>query len=125
MAREINIADWFEIPVHDLDRARLFYESVFNVELSVSDFGLVKMAFFPMSSASYGAAGALVKGEVHIPSHRGVLIYMNVEDVEETLDKVDGSGGKTLMPKTSIGAYGFIAHFQDSEGNRLGLHSIK
>jgi predicted enzyme related to lactoylglutathione lyase len=125
MAREINIADWFEIPVHDLDRARLFYESVFNVELSVSDFGTVKMAFFPMSSASYGATGALVKGEVHVPSHRGVLIYMAVDDVEETLDKVDSSGGKTLMPKTSIGEYGFIAHFQDSEGNRLGLHSMK
>ena len=30
MAGEMNIADWFEIPVHDLDRARLFYESVFN-----------------------------------------------------------------------------------------------
>jgi uncharacterized protein len=125
MAGDMNIADWFEIPVHDLDRARLFYESVFNVELSVSDYGLTKMAFFPMNSASYGAAGALVKGEVHIPSHRGILIYMNVEDIEDTLDKVDSNGGKTLMPKTSLGEYGFIAHFQDSEGNRLGLHSLK
>ncbi|MHB8174707.1 MAG: VOC family protein [Nitrospirota bacterium] len=125
MAGGVNIADWFEIPVQDLDRARLFYESVFNIELSVSDFGAVRMAFFPMAQGAYGASGALVKGEVYAPSHRGILIYLSVEDIEDTLDKVDGGGGNTLMPKTAIGEYGFIAHFQDSEGNRLGLHSIK
>ena len=125
MAGGVNIAGWFEIPVHDLDRARLFYESVLNVELSVNDFGTVRMAFFPMASNAYGASGALVKGESHAPSHRGILLYLSVADIEETLDRVDSNGGRTLMPKTSIGDYGFIAHFQDSEGNRLGLHSMK
>ena len=39
------------------------------------------------------------------------------------LKRVHASGGKTLMPKMGIGAYGFIAHFEDSEGNRVALHS--
>ena len=30
---------WFEIPVVDMDRAKLFYETVFNVEISVHDLG--------------------------------------------------------------------------------------
>jgi len=30
-----------------------------------------------------------------------------------------------LLPKMSIGEYGFIAHFQDSEGNRVALHAEK
>jgi hypothetical protein len=39
------------------------------------------------------------------------------------LKRVHASGGKTLMPKMQIGDYGFIAHFEDSEGNRVALHS--
>ena len=36
------------------------------------------------------------------------------------LGKIGEAGGKTLMPRTSIGQHGFIAHFEDSEGNRVG-----
>ena len=35
-----------------------------------------------------------------------------------------GEGGATLMPKTGIGEHGYIAHFQDCEGNRVALHSM-
>jgi predicted enzyme related to lactoylglutathione lyase len=51
-------------------------------------------------------------------------VYFSVEDIEETLRKVNATGGKTLLPKKSIGEYGFIAHFEDTEGNRLALHSM-
>jgi predicted enzyme related to lactoylglutathione lyase len=40
------------------------------------------------------------------------------------LAKVVKNGGKALMPKTSIGEWGFIANFEDSEGNRIALHSM-
>jgi len=46
-----------------------------------------------------------------------------VEDIEETLKKVDEKGGRILNPKKSIGEYGFVAHFEDCEGNRIALHS--
>ena len=39
-----------------------------------------------------------------------------------TLEKINAGGGKTLMPRMDIGQHGFIAHFEDSEGNRVGLH---
>jgi len=47
-----------------------------------------------------------------------------VTDIEGTLAKVNANGGKLLMPKTSIGEYGHIAHFQDCEGNRVALHAM-
>lgn len=53
----------------------------------------------------------------------GRLVYC--EDVGNELGRVEHSGGKVLMPKTSIGENGFIAHFMDTEGNRIGLHSLK
>ena len=40
------------------------------------------------------------------------------------LDRVEGAGGKVVMPKTSIGENGFMALFLDTEGNKVGLHSM-
>jgi predicted enzyme related to lactoylglutathione lyase len=41
-----------------------------------------------------------------------------------SLGKVEAAGGKVLMDKISIGENGFIAFFLDTEGNRVGLHSM-
>jgi predicted enzyme related to lactoylglutathione lyase len=53
------------------------------------------------------------------------MVYFSVDDIEGTLGKIGSKGGKTLVPKMGIGEHGFIAHFEDTEGNRLGLHSTK
>ena len=50
-------------------------------------------------------------------------IIITVKDLEETLGRVSAGGGKVLFPKMSIGEYGFIAHFEDSAGNRVALHA--
>ena len=123
MAKQYNPVGWFEIPAIDLDRAKKFYESVFDVELTLTTMGPAEMAWFPMVENGIGASGTLIKTEGYAPSHAGTLIYFTAPDIEGTLAKVNANGGKTLIPKTSIGEYGFIAHFEDSEGNRLALHS--
>jgi uncharacterized protein len=120
-----NPVNWFEIPTNDLDRAKKFYESVFGVSLTLENMGPMKMAFFPMEKEAFGATGSLVKAEGYMPSHAGTVIYFSVTDIEDTLVKVKANGGKTLVPKTAIGEYGFVAQFEDSEGNRLALHSMK
>ena len=83
------------------------------------------MALFPLIENGSGISGALAKGKTYKPSKKGTLIYFNTEDIEETLSKVQQNGGKTLYPKTSIGYLGFVAEFEDSEGNRIALHSRK
>ena len=124
-AIKTNPVNWFEIPVKDIGRARTFYEKVFNWELSREETGPDTMAFFPMTRGAEGAAGMLTKGETYDPSHAGTIVYFSVDDIEETLRRINANGGKTLLPKKSIGEYGFIAHFEDTEGNRLALHSMK
>jgi predicted enzyme related to lactoylglutathione lyase len=55
-----------------------------------------------------------------------VLIYLNGNpDVQNILDKVEAAGGKISMPKTEISPeYGHMALFIDTEGNRIGIHSV-
>jgi predicted enzyme related to lactoylglutathione lyase len=59
------------------------------------------------------------------PSRDGTFVYFSVHDLEEVLAKVHANGGLTLKKPMSIGEYGWIAHFEDSEGNRVGLHRWK
>lgn len=125
VAIKINPVNWFEIPVRDLGRARKFFEKVLDRELTLEDMDGLKMAFFPMAQGAMGAAGSLIKGESYEPSHAGTVVYFTVEDIEETLRRIQANGGKMLVPKKSIGEYGFIAQFEDTEGNRLALHSMK
>jgi imidazolonepropionase-like amidohydrolase/predicted enzyme related to lactoylglutathione lyase len=118
-----NPVSWFEIPVTDMSRARAFYEHVLNVKLQPLNFGPLEMSFFPMRPGTTGAAGALMKGEAFQPSQQGVQIYFITPDVDGTLERVQERAGKVVLPKTRIGPLGFIASFEDSEGNRIGLRS--
>ena len=126
MAKEMNPVCWFEIPVSDMKRAKKFYEKVFGCKLKPEKMGPCDMAMFPMQQEACGAGGSLIKVEgCSKPSHDGTLVYFAVEAIEPALKKIEKAGGKTLMPRTPIGQYGFIAHFEDSEGNRVALHSLK
>ena len=118
----VNPVNWFEIPVNDLARAKSFYESILGMELTESEMGPNKMAWFPMEKDAAGAAGTLIQGDGYTPSQEGTLVYLHVDNIEVTLGKMDDIGGKPLMPKMNIGQHGFIAHFEDSEGNRVALH---
>jgi uncharacterized protein len=39
--------------------------------------------------------------------------------------RVEAAGGKIVQPKMNIGEFGFVSIIQDSEGNSIGLHSMK
>lgn len=123
-----NAISWFEIGTTDLDRATKFYESIFGVSLAPMDLPNIKMRMFPLDDMTKGVGGALVdSGGFHKPSSTdGPLIYLNGNpDVQKILDKVEAAGGKIMVPKTEISPeYGFMAVFIDTEGNRIGLHSV-
>jgi imidazolonepropionase-like amidohydrolase/predicted enzyme related to lactoylglutathione lyase len=120
---DCNPVGWFEIPVTDMARAKAFYEQVLNVRLQPLTLGPLEMAMFPMRPGTPGAAGALMKGEAFQPSQQGVQIYFTTPDVDGTLERAQRLAGKVVLPKTRIGPLGFIASFEDSEGNRIGLRS--
>lgn len=82
---------------------------------------------FPLEDMS-GVGGALCdSGGFHKPSaSEGPLIYLNANpDVQVILDKVEEAGGRITVPKTEISPeYGFVAVIIDTEGNRIGMHSV-
>ncbi len=119
---------WFEIPVVDMDRAKKFYEEVFQIEIQVQDFGGTLMGWFPWDEGLHGCSGSLIlQPEWYIPNRKeGVLIYFSSDDVQNELNRVETAGGRILKPKTLISAeVGYMGLFHDSEGNRIALHSRK
>jgi uncharacterized protein len=119
-----NPVAWFEIPVADMDRARLFYEQVFNIQIQVMDFGGTIMGWFPNAGHVIGTTGSLIKQESYVPSHKGTLVYFSSADVQNELDRIESAGGKILQYRTQISPeHGFMAVFEDTEGNRVALYS--
>ena len=114
---------WFEIPATDLERAKRFYESIFETELKVMDFG-GPMAIFPYENP--GVGGCIVAGAATHPSPHGTLIYLNAEGrLDRTLELVASAGGRVDTPKAKVSDdIGYVAYIIDSEGNRVGLHAI-
>lgn len=63
--------------------------------------------------------------EHYIPAKAGSLVYINGNpDLQKILDRIEPAGGKILMPKSLISEHwGHMALFEDTEGNRVALHS--
>ena len=121
-----NALNWFEIPVTDFERAKGFYEKVLGITIETMVMGPITMGM--LSSDPEAVGGALVQGEgAGSPSQTGTLVYLNGGyDLAPMLDRAEQAGGSVVVPKTDIGNdFGFFAHFVDTEGNRVGLHSMK
>jgi uncharacterized protein len=123
-----NAINWFDIPVSDIDRAMRFYGTILAAELQKRHMGTTVMAFLP-SHGGVGGALAQIEDKTweYVPSHLGSVVYLNGgEDLSTALNRVEGAGGKVILPKTEIGdGYGYMAFFEDTEGNRVGLHSMQ
>lgn len=119
---------WFEIPAIDLERAQRFYESILGAPLFNMDMPNIKMRVLPSDQDPDAVGGAVVdSGGFHQPSAtHGTLIYLNANpDVQIILDRVEAAGGSILVPKTEISPeIGHMAVIIDTEGNRIGLHSV-
>ncbi|TDW96191.1 VOC family protein [Dinghuibacter silviterrae] len=121
-----NAINWFEIPAKDFARAKSFYETVLGVEIMEMPHPTMKYGMFPADMASGQVGGGLAQAEGYEPSATGTLVYLNGgDDLSVPLARVEAAGGKVVLPKTSIGENGFMAHFIDSEGNRVAFHSMQ
>lgn len=121
---------WFEIYVQDMARAKAFYEAVFDVQLEElpSPSPDEELLAFPGAmEETAGSSGALVKSVNWQPGAGGMgtVVYFTCEDCADQVARVVISGGEVLQEKISIGDYGFAALIADTEGNAIGLHSMK
>lgn len=126
MENNTNSLNWFEIPALDINRAKKFYETIFDISMEDVTMGDDLMAFFPWTPGSGKANGALVQSPMHQPSQTGTVVYLNANPaMDGVLAKVEAAGGQVAVPKMSIGENGNIAFIIDTEGNKVGIHSIE
>ncbi|MEO8807769.1 MAG: VOC family protein [Burkholderiaceae bacterium] len=120
-----NAINWFEIPVRNLDRAAVFYETLLASPLRRESIGASELGVF--SYGDTGVGGCLIAGEqAPAPAANGTLIYLNAKpSLDAVLARVEAAGGRITTPKVQLpGDMGYFAHITDTEGNRVGLHAL-
>lgn len=117
--------NWFEIPAVNFDRAVHFYSQIYAFDMPTRDMGEVRMGFFQHQQGQ-GIGGAVVFGEGGKPSQDGPKLYLNGgEDLNTVLARVTAAGGKIVKEKTQISPeIGYFGIFDDTEGNRIYVHSM-
>ena len=83
------------------------------------------MLSFPWAEGQANISGALVKTAMMKAGTGGTVVYFACDDCAVEESRVKGAGGEVLQPKMSIGDYGFCSIVLDTEGNTIGLHSMK
>lgn len=112
--------NWFEIPVQNLERAAVCYETLLGSKLRRELFRAMPYAIFPHQEP--GVGGALVQ-DPQRPTGGGTLVYLDAGDaLDAILARTDAARATIVLPKTAIGADGFIAIIRDTEGNHVGLN---
>jgi len=125
MRKMKNAVSWFEIPAKKLSRAKRFYESILDIKMEDMEIDDdLKMTMFPVEEGGVGGAICEQK-KFYKPSHEGSLVYISANpDLQKVLDKVERNRGKIIQKKTIItDEYGYMAIIEDTEGNRVALHS--
>jgi predicted enzyme related to lactoylglutathione lyase len=121
----VNPIIWCEIYVQDMARAKAFYEAVFQFKLERLKNPQIEMWSFTMAMDKVGAGGALVKMEGVASGGNSTIVYFSCADCAVETARATAHGGQVVREKFSIGEYGFIALVVDTEGNMIGLHSLK
>ena len=124
-----NPFTWIEIYVDDMPRAKTFYETVLQIEMTPMEvpggFDDLEMLCFPWSPDGNNASGALCKTKDMKAGIGGTLVYFATEDCAIETSRVENAGGKVLQNKFAIGPHGFCSIIMDTEGNSIGFHSVK
>jgi len=114
----------FEVPFDDADRARSFYQDVFDWQIQFipeMDYNIVSTGPATdqgMPSEPGYIGGGMLPRQVPVTTP---VITLQVDDIDAALVAVEKHGGKALGEKLAVGDMGFAAYFNDSEGNLMGL----
>ena len=104
----------FELYGKDAAALQGFYKKAFDWHVdsdNPQDYGMVD------THAGSGINGAVTAGP---NMDNGTIVYIEVDDMQAALDKVEELGGKTVMPVTAMEMVTF-ALFRDPAGNIVGL----
>jgi predicted enzyme related to lactoylglutathione lyase len=109
-----NPVVWFEIHGQDADRLHGFYRTVFGWSIDADN----PMSYgFVETGSESGIQGAIATGQ----GTRGVVIFLETDDVQGALDRAVAAGAEVVVPVGGIPGVVQLAQFRDPEGNRIGL----
>lgn len=129
-----NAVVHFEIPADNVARAQEFYRKAFG--WSFNEFPMPEESstggepYFGVTTTAVGEDMMPIKaGEINgglmkrMQPGQMITNYLHVQSIDDALSAITENGGTIMMPKTEIApGMGWIALFQDTEGNVLGLH---
>lgn len=123
--KNTNPVNWFDIHVSNLDKAKAFYESVFNIQLVDFPPEWGKQSAFPSDREGMNISGALVEKSDFQSNSNNTVVYFESQDCLIEEKRVAQAGGEVLQSKMSIGEFGFVSRISDVDGNTIGLHSMQ
>ena len=117
----------FEIPADNVERAKKFYEKIFDWKIEKyekdSDYWFVMTTYVGEDEWTPKEPGAINGGLVKRDTpNEPFLTYITVDSIEKTCKTIEKNGGKIMIPKTKMGEWGWWATFKDTEGNTFGLY---
>jgi predicted enzyme related to lactoylglutathione lyase len=104
----------FEILGPDATALQQFYGGLFDWKIDASN----PMNYGLVSTGEGQTTGGITAGE---NGQTGVAVYISVDDLQATLDRIEKAGGKTVVPPTEIPNMVTFAQFSDPAGNVVGL----
>lgn len=124
----MNSVVHFEIPVKD-EQSKEFYQQVFDWKLESAQME---------DGSTYTMASTTPTDENGMPQQPGAInggifakdgdetisspvITINVDSIDDALEKVTTAGGKAYGPRGTVPGMGDYAYFTDPSGNVLGL----
>jgi len=110
-----GVVHW-EIHARDQSLQQRFYRELFGWKIDDAN----PMGYGVVSSAGEGAIGGGFGRAQGEGGAAGVMFYVGVPSIEETLAKVTALGAQPIMPRTDLGMV-IMAQFRDLEGNLIGL----
>jgi len=114
----------FEIPYQDGDRAQQFYKAAFDWQLqSMPGMGYVLVTTGPTGDRGPTEPGFINGGMFSrdVAPSSGPLVVVDVESIDDSLQRIGELGGRTVRGREPVGDMGFAAYAEDSEGNVVGL----
>lgn len=110
----------FAIHIDNIDRAKQFYQGVF--EWGFASYGPPDFLQIKTDQSENGELIGALQSRKYSPIKEkivGLECTIGVESVDEIITRVEENGGEILMPKTAIPYVGWITKFLDTEGNLI------
>lgn len=107
-----------EIPAADQAAAGKFYQELFGWKMTA----IPEMNYTMWESTDAASSGGFPSVSEENPVGQ-VTVYIDSEDIEADLKKVEKLGGKVIHPKAEVPGFGWYGLFKDPTGNVLAVYT--